>query len=136
MMAQLLAISCWQVQLTLSVTDTAVCLFLTHCHSSAAHLPWVPVCSNGVKQRTHKVKEVDGGIFVVLSREPFRVDSDEYASMPTCGDRVLASAGRQPVRVHSVGGDGKKPSGGWGGGGMKGGIHRYSQGHAMCGRGM
>lgn len=84
-------------------TASLACIWFCPCN-------WA--CSNGVKQRTHKVKEVDGSIYVQLSHEPYRVDSDEYASMPACGDRVLASAGRQPVKVHSVGGDGKKPSGG------------------------
>jgi hypothetical protein len=65
--------------------------------------------SNGVKQRTHAVCERDGGIYVTLSKPPPGCESDQYASMPSCGDRVLAS--RSAQLGMSVGGDGKKPSG-------------------------
>ncbi len=43
---------------------------------------------------------------------PGPIDSDEYACNAPCGDRVLNSApSANKVRVHSVGADGKKPSG-------------------------
>lgn len=74
--------------------------------------------SNGVKQRVHPVSEVDGKIYVELStagpdgQAPGPIDSDEYACNAPCGDRVLNSApSANKVRVHSVGADGKKPSG-------------------------
>ncbi|KAL6763417.1 Rieske [2Fe-2S] iron-sulfur domain-containing protein [Haematococcus lacustris] len=67
---------------------------------------WV---SNGVKQRTHKVTEQDGAIYVRLSTAPAVVESDEYARMASCGDRVMSSAARQ--RGPNVGGDGRLPSG-------------------------
>ncbi|GFH07334.1 rieske domain-containing protein [Haematococcus lacustris] len=66
-------------------------------------------CSNGVKQRTHKVTEQDGAIYVRLSTAPAVVESDEYARMASCGDRVMSSAARQ--RGPNVGGDGRLPSG-------------------------
>ncbi len=69
------------------------------------------VCSNGVQQRVHRVWESDGSILVQLSlTEPVKVKSDEYACMESCGDRVLQS--KPGVQALSVGGDGKKPSGG------------------------
>ncbi|XP_062854288.1 Rieske domain-containing protein [Trichomycterus rosablanca] len=37
-------------------------------------------CSKGLKQRVHKVTEVNGGVFVTLSVEPEHVESDYYQS--------------------------------------------------------
>lgn len=39
-----------------------------------------PPCwiSRGIKQRVHKVTEVDGNIYVVLSKTPAQVQSDYY----------------------------------------------------------
>lgn len=37
-------------------------------------------CSKGVKQRIHKVTVDNGSIYVTLSNEPFKCDSDFYAT--------------------------------------------------------
>lgn len=37
-------------------------------------------CSKGVKQRIHTVKVDNGNIYVTLSKEPFKCDSDYYAT--------------------------------------------------------
>ena len=65
-----------------------------------------PHCSNGVKQRTHRVHEADGGIYVHLDTKQC-VESDEYARNAVCGGRVMQSRGA----YSSSGADGKKPSG-------------------------
>ncbi|KXZ41738.1 BBS10 protein [Gonium pectorale] len=94
--------------------------------------------SNGVRQRVHPVVEEGGKIYVTLSTKlesgpklvsitcpgsrpgsaavsvpvDTRVDSDGYAFDATCGERVLNSPpSALKDRLHSVGADGKKPSG-------------------------
>lgn len=67
--------------------------------------------SNGVKQRVHSVVEAGGKLYVDMGAGG-RVDSDEYACNAPCGERVLqAPPASNKFKVHSVGGDGKKPSG-------------------------
>ncbi|GLC42375.1 Cytochrome c oxidase subunit 1 [Pleodorina starrii] len=92
--------------------------------------------SNGVRQRVHPVVEESGKIYVTLSTQPdaeaaataagllgcggptaacspsSRVESDGYAFDAQCGDRVLNSPpSANRAKVHSVGADGRKPSG-------------------------
>ncbi|MBZ3882688.1 Rieske domain-containing protein [Sciurus carolinensis] len=37
-------------------------------------------CSKGIKQRIHRVTVDNGNIYVTLSKEPFKCDSDFYAT--------------------------------------------------------
>jgi len=66
--------------------------------------------SNGIKQRTHTVTEDEGAIWVTLSSDPLQIESDTYGFNAPCGERVRTQAGKS-ARMHSVGADGKKPSG-------------------------
>ncbi|KAF5836392.1 hypothetical protein DUNSADRAFT_5962 [Dunaliella salina] len=74
--------------------------------------------SNGIKQRAHTVTEVDGSLYLQVSSQPIKVDSDQYAGNEACGERVIKAGGhvQQPgpnTPCFHVGGDGKKlpPSG-------------------------
>mmetsp|Transcript_26510 Transcript_26510/g.71676 ORF Transcript_26510/g.71676 Transcript_26510/m.71676 type:complete len:161 (-) Transcript_26510:729-1211(-) len=74
--------------------------------------------TNGIKQRVHTVTEVDGSLYLEVSLQPVKVDSDQYASNEACGERVMKAGGhvKQPgpnAPCLHVGGDGKRlpPSG-------------------------